>query len=71
MGVSFIPDLALVSVRDDIVIRSLGPRAPVRRILAATLADSFVSPAKQAMLDILVEVGSEHAGRRQTLALAS
>jgi DNA-binding transcriptional LysR family regulator len=71
MGVSFIPDLALVSVRDDIVIRSLGARAPVRRIMAATLTDSFVSPAKQAMLDILVEVGMEHAGRRQALALAS
>jgi DNA-binding transcriptional LysR family regulator len=71
MGVSFIPDLALVSVRDDIVIRSLGARAPVRRIMAATLADSFASPAKQAMLDILVEVGREHAGRRQALALAS
>jgi DNA-binding transcriptional LysR family regulator len=71
MGVSFIPDLALVSVRDDIVIRSLGARAPVRRIMAATLTDSFVSPAKQAMLDILVEVGMDHAGRRQALALAS
>jgi DNA-binding transcriptional LysR family regulator len=71
MGVSFIPDLALVSVRDDIVIRSLGARAPVRRILAATLTDSFLSPAKGAMLDILVEVGREHAGRRRSLALAS
>jgi DNA-binding transcriptional LysR family regulator len=71
MGVSFIPDLALVSVRDDIVIRSLGARAPVRRIRAATLAGSFVSAAKQAMLDILVDVGSEHAAGRRTLALAS
>jgi DNA-binding transcriptional LysR family regulator len=71
MGVSFIPDLALVSVRDDIVIRSLGPGAPVRRILAATPAESFCSPARQAMLDILVEVGTEFAGGRQTLALAS
>ena len=26
VGVSFIPDLALMSVRDDIVVRSLGPR---------------------------------------------
>jgi DNA-binding transcriptional LysR family regulator len=71
MGVSFIPDLALVSVRDDIVIRSLGPRAPVRRILAATLAESFCSPARQAMLEILAEVGAEFAGGRRTLALAS
>jgi DNA-binding transcriptional LysR family regulator len=71
MGVSFIPDLALVSVRDDIVIRSLGPGAPVRRILAATLAESFCSPARQAMLETLVEVGAEFAGGRRTLALAS
>jgi DNA-binding transcriptional LysR family regulator len=71
MGVSFIPDLALVSVRDDIVIRSLGARPPMRRIMATTLADSFCSPAKQAMLDILVEVGQEHAGGRRALALAS
>jgi DNA-binding transcriptional LysR family regulator len=71
MGVSFIPDLALVSVRDDIVIRSLGARPPMRRIMATTLADSFCSPAKQAMLDILVEVGEEHSGGRRALALAS
>jgi DNA-binding transcriptional LysR family regulator len=71
MGVSFIPDLALVSLRDDIVIRSLGARPPMRRIMATTLADSFCSPAKQAMLDILVEVGQEHSGGRRALALAS
>ena len=28
VGASFIPDLALISVRDDIVVRSLGPRPP-------------------------------------------
>jgi DNA-binding transcriptional LysR family regulator len=70
MGVAFIPDLALVSVRDDIVIRSLGPRAPARSILAATLAGSYCSPARQAMLEILAEVGAEHAGGRRELALA-
>jgi DNA-binding transcriptional LysR family regulator len=71
VGVSFLPDLALITVRDDVVIRSLGPRPPVRRIFAATLADSYRSPAKQAMLDILVEVGAEFAGARSELALAS
>ena len=30
VGASFIPDLALISVRDDIVVRSLGPRPPAR-----------------------------------------
>lgn len=70
MGVSFIPDLALAAVREDVVIRSLGPRAPVRHVVAATLAGSFVSPAKRAMLDVLVEVGGEVARRRDALALA-
>lgn len=71
VGASLIPDLALISVRDDIVVRSLGARPPSRRILAATLAGSYLSPAKQAMLDVLVEVAAEFAGSRRALALAS
>jgi DNA-binding transcriptional LysR family regulator len=71
MGVSFVPDLALVAVRDDVVVRSFGARPPVRRVVAVTLADSFRSPAKQAMLDVLVEVATEFRARRTELALAS
>jgi DNA-binding transcriptional LysR family regulator len=71
MGVSFIPDLALINVRDDIVVRSFGPRPPVRRIVALTLDGSFRSPAKQAMLDVLVEVAAEFGAGRTELALAS
>jgi DNA-binding transcriptional LysR family regulator len=71
VGASFIPDLALVSVRDDIVVRSLGPRPPARQIVAATLKDSFRSPAKQAMLEVLVEVGQGFSGKHRRLALAS
>jgi DNA-binding transcriptional LysR family regulator len=71
MGVSFVPDLALVAVRDDVVVRSLGARPPMRQIVAVTLADSFRSPAKQAMLDVLVEVATEFRARRTELALAS
>ena len=71
MGVSFIPDLALINVRDDIVVRSLGARPPVRRIVALTLAESFRSPAKQAMLDVLAEVAGEFGARRADMALAS
>jgi DNA-binding transcriptional LysR family regulator len=70
MGVSFIPDLALVTVRDDVVVRSLGAKPPVRRIVAGTLADSYRSPAKQAMLDVLVEVAAEFGTNRTELALA-
>jgi DNA-binding transcriptional LysR family regulator len=71
MGASFIPDLALISVRADIVVRSLGPRPPVRVIWAAALKDSYCSPARQAMLEVLVEVGREFSANRRTLALAS
>lgn len=70
-GVSFIPDLALVAVRPDVVIRSLGVHPPVRRVQAATLAGSWASPAKRAMLDILVDVAGEFEVKRAALSLAS
>jgi DNA-binding transcriptional LysR family regulator len=71
MGVALIPDLALLALRDDVVVRSLGARPPAREIVAATLAGGYCSPAKQAMLEILCEVGQEFEGKRQSLALAS
>src|SRR5262245_5200437 len=71
VGASFIPDLALMPVRDDSVVPSLGARPPIRRIMAATLKDSFRSPAKLAMLDVLTEVGDEFAGKHRRLALVS
>jgi DNA-binding transcriptional LysR family regulator len=71
MGASFIPDLALITVREDIVVRSLGARPPKRVIWAATLRESYCSPARQAMLEILVEVSAEFAANRRSLALAS
>lgn len=70
MGVSLIPDLALLAVRDDVVVRALRTRPPVRHILAGTLAGGYCSPAKHAMLEILCEVGREFEAKRQTLALA-
>ena len=71
MGVSVIPDLALATVRDDVVIRSLGARAPVRRIVAGTLEGGYCSPAAEGMLSVLVEVCRELAGDRRALSLAS
>lgn len=70
-GVSLIPDLALIAVRDDVVIRSIGARAPIRRIMAASLSDCWASPARAAMLDILEEVGGTWSVNRRELALAS
>jgi DNA-binding transcriptional LysR family regulator len=72
MGISFIPDLALVNLREDLVVRSFGgQRPPVRRIVAVTLADSYRSPAKQAMLDVLVEVAGTFGDRHPELTLVS
>jgi DNA-binding transcriptional LysR family regulator len=71
MGVSLIPDLALLAVRDDVVVRSVSGEPPERRIGAATTRDGYRSPAVDAMLGVLVEVGSEFAGQRRELALAS
>jgi DNA-binding transcriptional LysR family regulator len=56
VGISLLPGLALTNVREDIVIRSLGRRAPARRIAAATLTGRYRSPAVEAMLEILTEV---------------
>jgi DNA-binding transcriptional LysR family regulator len=71
VGVALVPDLALVSVRDDIIIRDLGPQAPFRRVFAATLAAGYRTPATDAMVAILEEVGREYAAGRRALALAS
>jgi DNA-binding transcriptional LysR family regulator len=72
VGVSLIPDLALLAVRDDVVVREIDTERPlVREIGAVTLTDAWRSPAVDAMLAVLVEVGREFAGRRQALALAA
>ncbi len=71
LGVSVIPDLALVAVRDDVVIRELAHKPPVRHIVAATMTGSWCSPAREAMLEILVEVSKGWAKKRTKLALVS
>jgi hypothetical protein len=59
------------ALREDVVIRELEGRPPVRHVLAATLAGGFLSPAAAAMLDILVEVGAEFKATNRSLALVS
>jgi DNA-binding transcriptional LysR family regulator len=53
VGVALIPELALTSVRDDITVRGLSPRAPMRRVVAATSRSAGVSPAAGVMLELL------------------
>ena len=50
VGVALIPELALSVVREDIAIRALSPRPPVRQVVAATPAGARLLPAAPAML---------------------
>jgi DNA-binding transcriptional LysR family regulator len=60
VGVALIPQLALSGVRDDILIRALHPRAPVRTVTAATGPGRAVAPAAERMLEILGDVSREY-----------
>jgi len=55
VGVALIPQLALSTVRDDIVVRALDPASPARRVFAATPRGAAVTPAVATMLDVLRE----------------
>jgi molybdate transport repressor ModE-like protein len=70
VGVSLIAELGLRTARDDIVIRPLGRDTPVRQIYATALT-GYRSPATVAMIELLREVGAEHAARRPRLELVS
>ena len=71
VGVSLIPELALHTVREDVVVLPITGRPLFRRIVALTLADGWESPAKARIVEVLREVGEEFAGRRGDLRLAS
>lgn len=60
VGISLLPALSLTNVREDIVVRALGPRAPARRIASAVIDGRYRSPATDAMLDILSEVAGRY-----------
>jgi DNA-binding transcriptional LysR family regulator len=57
VGVALIPELALSVVREDVVVRTLSPHPPGRRVIAAlpggTSARTRLVPAASAMLRIL------------------
>jgi DNA-binding transcriptional LysR family regulator len=71
VGVSMIAELGLTSIRDDIVVRSLGRETPVRQVYAATLADSHRTPATEAMLEILAKVATRYESHRPQLQLVA
>jgi DNA-binding transcriptional LysR family regulator len=53
VGVALIPEMALSTVRPDILVRALHPQSPVRKVLAATPRAAAVTPAVATMLDVL------------------
>jgi DNA-binding transcriptional LysR family regulator len=59
VGVTLIPGLAIATVRDDIVLRSLGPNAP-RRTVAAVLPAGYRSPAVAPFVELLRVEAAEH-----------
>jgi DNA-binding transcriptional LysR family regulator len=60
VGITLIPTVALAAVHDDIVLRSLGPDAPTRRLSIATSASRYRAPGVEPMRDVLREVAREH-----------
>jgi DNA-binding transcriptional LysR family regulator len=53
VGVALIPQLALSTVREDIIIRPLAPESPVRKVFAATPRAAAATAAVATMLDVL------------------
>jgi DNA-binding transcriptional LysR family regulator len=63
LGTTLLPDLALPTLHDGLVVRPTDPPAPQRRVWAATRAEGSRSVATDAMLDILAEVGTSLSAR--------
>ena len=68
VGVTILPRLALSTVHPSVTARSIS-KPPVRRVWAARLAGSYLSPASEAMVQILQDVAEEF--REAPLELAS
>jgi DNA-binding transcriptional LysR family regulator len=60
VGITLIPTLALGTVREGLVLRSLGPDGPSRRVYLATHAWLSPAPAVAPMKAILRRVAREH-----------
>jgi DNA-binding transcriptional LysR family regulator len=65
VGVALIPKLALSESRDDIAIRALSPRNPVRDVIVATPAGTRLTAAATAMRQIIADVASRFVGPGQ------
>jgi DNA-binding transcriptional LysR family regulator len=56
VGVALIPRLALTRVHPGVVVRSLAPASPARKVVAATIPGPAVAPAAKTMIKVLGDV---------------
>ena len=68
LGYTLLPDLALPTLRSDLVVRPTKPAAPKRRVWAATRVEGARSPATEAMVGTLGRVGERVAEGELKLA---
>src|SRR5579863_7766553 len=71
VGVALIPRLALTHVHPGIVVRTLAPRSPMRRVVAATISAAGVSPAARTMIKVLSDVARDYGASLGELVTAS
>jgi DNA-binding transcriptional LysR family regulator len=70
MGVTLIPDLALLLRNPGIAVADVVPEPPIRRVWAVTLGAGSRSGATEAMIAILTDVAAEIAGGDPVLSAA-
>lgn len=68
LGVTLLPDLALASLRSDVVVRPIEPDSPKRRVWAAIRGAGARSPAAEAMVEALRAEGERLAGEAASAA---
>jgi molybdate transport repressor ModE-like protein len=70
LGFTLLPDLALPTLRPDLVVRPTVPEAPKRQVWAATRAEGARSAATDAMVEVLRQIGQRFADQ-SALAVAA
>jgi DNA-binding transcriptional LysR family regulator len=63
VGVALIPRLALGAAHSGIVVRSLAPSSPSRRVTVATMPGAGVAPAARSMIQVLADVARRYSER--------
>ncbi len=66
VGVALIPRLALTRVHSGIVVRSLAPQSPTRKVTVATMSGPGVAPAARSMIGVLRDVARRYTGSSPT-----